>query len=88
MRCRSRLVPGSARVCRLQPIVSPRCRACATPQFRRIANAALILNRLAILPDVTHYETFMSPAMAAAVLPFINGESNAQSWADQVDANT
>jgi pimeloyl-ACP methyl ester carboxylesterase len=43
-------------------------------------------NRLAILPDVTHYETFMSPAMAAAVLPFINGGSNAQSWAGQVDA--
>jgi pimeloyl-ACP methyl ester carboxylesterase len=43
-------------------------------------------NRLAILPGVTHYETFMSPAMAAAVLPFINGVSNAQSWSDQVDA--
>jgi len=43
-------------------------------------------NRLAILPDVTHYETFMSPAMAAAVLPFINGVRTAQSWADQVDA--
>jgi pimeloyl-ACP methyl ester carboxylesterase len=43
-------------------------------------------NRLAILPDVTHYETFMSPAMAAVVLPFINGGSNAQSWAGQVDA--
>lgn len=43
-------------------------------------------NRLAILPDVTHYETFMSPSMTAAVLPFINGVSNASSWADQVDA--
>lgn len=43
-------------------------------------------NRLAILPNVTHYETFMSPSMVAAVLPFINGVSNAPSWADQVDA--
>jgi pimeloyl-ACP methyl ester carboxylesterase len=43
-------------------------------------------NRLAILPDVTHYETFMSPSMVATVLPFINGVSNASSWADQVNA--
>jgi hypothetical protein len=43
-------------------------------------------NRLAILPNVTHYEMFMSPAMATAVLPFINGVSNSQSWSDQVDA--
>jgi len=31
-------------------------------------------NRLAILPNVTHYEMFMSPALAPAVLPFLNGE--------------
>jgi pimeloyl-ACP methyl ester carboxylesterase len=41
-------------------------------------------NRLAILPDLTHYETFMAPSMAATVLPFLNGQSNAPSWAGQV----
>jgi pimeloyl-ACP methyl ester carboxylesterase len=43
-------------------------------------------NRLAILPNVTHYETFMSPAMAVVVLAFVNGETNPQSWAHHVDA--
>ena len=28
----------------------------------------------------------VSASMVAAVLPFINGASNAPSWADQVDA--
>jgi hypothetical protein len=37
-------------------------------------------NRLAILPDLTHYETFMAPQMARTVLPFLNGESRATSW--------
>jgi pimeloyl-ACP methyl ester carboxylesterase len=41
-------------------------------------------NRLAILPDLTHYEAFMSPALATTVLPFLNGESKAPSWAKQV----
>jgi pimeloyl-ACP methyl ester carboxylesterase len=41
-------------------------------------------NRLAILPDLTHYEVFMSPALATTALPFLNGESRAPSWADQV----
>jgi pimeloyl-ACP methyl ester carboxylesterase len=41
-------------------------------------------NRLAILPDLTHYEAFFSPAMAATVLPFLNGKSASTSWADQV----
>ncbi len=40
-------------------------------------------NRLAILPDLTHYEIFMAPAMAATVLPFLNDESKAPSWANQ-----
>jgi pimeloyl-ACP methyl ester carboxylesterase len=39
--------------------------------------------RLAILPDFTHYELFMSPKFAETVLPFVNGESNAPSWAEQ-----
>jgi pimeloyl-ACP methyl ester carboxylesterase len=41
-------------------------------------------NRLAILPDLTHYEVFMSPLFVNAALPFLNGQSNALSWANQV----
>lgn len=41
-------------------------------------------NRLAILPDLTHYEMFLSPALVTTVLPFINGQSGSKSWADQV----
>lgn len=43
-------------------------------------------NRLAILPDLTHYETFAAPALAHTVLPFLNGESGTKSWAEQVAA--
>ncbi len=41
-------------------------------------------NRLAILPDVTHYEMFMSPALVTTALPFLDGRSGPPSWADQV----
>ena len=41
-------------------------------------------NRLAILPNLTHYEVFMSPALAGTVLPFLNGETSPPSWASQV----
>lgn len=41
-------------------------------------------NRLAILPDLTHYEVFMSPLLATTALPFLNGQSNAPSWGGQV----
>jgi pimeloyl-ACP methyl ester carboxylesterase len=41
-------------------------------------------NRLAILPNLTHYEVFMSPALAPTVLPFLNGDTSAPSWANQV----
>jgi pimeloyl-ACP methyl ester carboxylesterase len=37
-------------------------------------------NRLAILPDVTHYEMFMSPALVPTVRPFLDGKSNAPKW--------
>jgi pimeloyl-ACP methyl ester carboxylesterase len=36
-------------------------------------------NRLAILPDLTHYEIGASPALGHAVLPFLNGESGTKS---------
>jgi pimeloyl-ACP methyl ester carboxylesterase len=41
-------------------------------------------NRLAILPDATHYDIFLSPALPRTVLPFLSGESSARSWAEQV----
>jgi pimeloyl-ACP methyl ester carboxylesterase len=41
-------------------------------------------NRLAILPDLTHYEIFFAPAMVATVLPFLNGEGGSSSWAEQI----
>ena len=42
-------------------------------------------NRLAILPDLTHYEMFMSPGLVDTALPFLDGTSGAPSWAEQVD---
>jgi hypothetical protein len=41
-------------------------------------------NRLSILPDLTHYEAFMSPLLATTALPFLNGQSNAPSWTNPV----
>ena len=41
-------------------------------------------NRLAILPDLTHYETFAAPILAEITLPFLNGQSGVKSWAEQV----
>jgi pimeloyl-ACP methyl ester carboxylesterase len=49
---------------------------------------AMPRNRLAILPDVTHYEMFATPRLAETALPFLNGQSGARSWADQVKAQT
>jgi pimeloyl-ACP methyl ester carboxylesterase len=40
-------------------------------------------NRLAILPDLTHYEVGADPALAAAVLPFLNGQSRSKSAAER-----
>ena len=42
-------------------------------------------NRLAILPDVTHYEMFLQPELVDTVLPFLDGKSGAKSWAEQVE---
>lgn len=41
-------------------------------------------NRLAILPDLTHYEIFASPRLVEAALPFLDGKGGAKSWAEQV----
>jgi pimeloyl-ACP methyl ester carboxylesterase len=40
--------------------------------------------RLAIIPDVTHYEMFLSPALAPTILPFLDGQSGSKTWAQQV----
>ena len=37
-------------------------------------------NRLAILPNVTHYEMFMAPELVSTVLPFLNGTTAAPTW--------
>jgi pimeloyl-ACP methyl ester carboxylesterase len=44
----------------------------------------LAKNRLAILPDLTHYDIFTSPRLATTVAPFLAGKSDARSWAEQV----
>jgi pimeloyl-ACP methyl ester carboxylesterase len=41
-------------------------------------------NRLAIIPDATHYDIFFSPALVSTVRPFLDGQSGARSWAEQV----
>ena len=41
-------------------------------------------NRLAILPNVTHYELGVAPQLIDAALPFLNGQGRAQSWGEQV----
>jgi hypothetical protein len=43
-------------------------------------------NRLAILPDLTHYEIFLSPAFSATVLQFLDGGA-VKSWAEQVEGS-
>jgi pimeloyl-ACP methyl ester carboxylesterase len=43
-------------------------------------------NRLAILPDLTHYDIFASPRLAETVRPFLDGQSGARSWAEVVKA--
>lgn len=42
-------------------------------------------NRLAILPDLTHYDIFTSPRLAETVLPFLNGQSDARAWSGAGD---
>ena len=43
-------------------------------------------NRLAIIPGATHYDIFISPAVPGTIMPFLDGQSTAASWADQVPA--
>jgi pimeloyl-ACP methyl ester carboxylesterase len=39
-------------------------------------------NRLAILPDVTHYEMSIAPQLARTVRPFLDGKSGINAWSD------
>ncbi|HET7108926.1 MAG TPA: alpha/beta hydrolase [Candidatus Acidoferrum sp.] len=41
-------------------------------------------NRLAILPNVTHYEMGLTPRLVDTALPFLNGEGRAKTWDEQV----
>jgi pimeloyl-ACP methyl ester carboxylesterase len=42
-------------------------------------------NRLAIVPNRTHYDIFFSPAIVSTTLPFLDGEDQPKSWADVVE---
>jgi len=39
-------------------------------------------NRLAILPDLTHYDIFRSPLMATTALTFLDGQSQVPRWVE------
>jgi pimeloyl-ACP methyl ester carboxylesterase len=41
-------------------------------------------NRLAILPNITHYEMGLAPQLVDTALPFLNGEGRPKSWNEQV----
>ena len=41
-------------------------------------------NRLAILPNLTHYEMFMAPEMATTARSFLDGYKAPPKWVDQV----
>jgi pimeloyl-ACP methyl ester carboxylesterase len=43
-------------------------------------------NRLAIIPDQTHYDIFFSPKLVATALPFLDGVSGSRSWQQNVEA--
>ncbi|RVD49478.1 alpha/beta hydrolase [Mesorhizobium sp. M8A.F.Ca.ET.165.01.1.1] len=44
-------------------------------------------NRLAILPNRTHYDVFFAPELTAAALPFLDGQTKVKSW-DEVVGET
>ena len=43
-------------------------------------------NRLAIIPNRTHYDIFFAPELEAAVMPFLNGVTKVKSFEEQVGA--
>jgi pimeloyl-ACP methyl ester carboxylesterase len=45
-------------------------------------------NRLAIIPDRTHYDVFLAPELPRIVLPFLDGAGAPAGWADLVESST
>jgi len=43
-------------------------------------------NRLAIIPDQTHYDIFFSPKLVATALPFLDGVSGSKKWEEVATA--
>jgi hypothetical protein len=43
-------------------------------------------NRLAILPNLTHYEMGVAPELVGTALQFLNGQRRAKSWGEHVSA--
>lgn len=41
-------------------------------------------NRLAIIPNRTHYDIFFAPELVTTVRPFLDGETRVKSWAEHV----
>lgn len=41
-------------------------------------------NRLAIIPNRTHYDVFFAPELATTTLPFLDGETKVKSWDEMV----
>jgi pimeloyl-ACP methyl ester carboxylesterase len=41
-------------------------------------------NRLAILPDLTHYDIFLDPDLVRTALPFLDAKPKSRSWAELV----
>jgi pimeloyl-ACP methyl ester carboxylesterase len=48
------------------------------------ARETMSKNRLAIIPDQTHYDIFFSPKLPATTLPFLDGVSGSMSWEEAV----
>ena len=46
---------------------------------------SLSQNRLAIIPNRTHYDIFFAPELVTTVLPFLNGHTQVNTWAEQVE---
>src|SRR5690349_11987784 len=44
-------------------------------------------NRLAIIPDQTHYDIFFSPKLVVTALPFLDGVSGSKTWAETSKSN-
>ncbi len=49
-----------------------------------ISRENLPQNRLAIIPNRTHYDIFFAPELVRTVLPFLNGETEVESWEEQL----